>query len=1127
MFEHSTLSFLSLGILFGSRICHGSDDDSVKEDENADMVSSDLETGVYPSSCEGLADGYHFLKLLSGDDEDYPVIYARCSNNFMILDYSVDSDITSYFSSWDAWFKHFYGPSNDERINWNEWYLPSRYSTGASTTADGKPMDTFSFLVSPDCTSCDASGAMNKRYKHESAYWMSGNLFGCYWQVKGSPNFEQDWESEKCWAYQGTSRFHVGIFQDDYRMEIDDHSGYAANTTGLTGTCAHIVYQSSNTKIAKLHRDCTNLESDVGERIKPSIGTSGSYCVCVKPDKQEYLTSSESENSQKEMKNVKLETFSHNSNGDQNNNKNKDSFLRKDTQETGAETEAQTTVKNEDEENIELVNIKLYQSDFEQGTYRITQSGTYTVMEDIIFDFSSNEMLPNSEGAYWPTSDDSELYPGAGSKKGAFAVGWFAGITIEANDVVLDLNGFQMGQSEMFYLQQRWFSIIELSNQNFIPGQGPFNAGSIPHFSENIIIKNGKIGPSSHHGIHGNSNKNVLIDNIHVFNFETHGIQLNGFENVQIINTEVGPTSDYVFFNGRYGQGRGLLSRYREVATTELSETNNNPKKVQFYGRDNQVSMQDIVDELELELDFALEYSQIAKKLAFEGSDVSQQAVQDKIKQLVFESRGGDDITEELKTSYDKAIDTFIDGFGSPNGAAQYGIFLNTYGASIATYNLYSGVQSSNAYLENIKIHGMTHKMYGIHPIALPGGAISSLNLFMDSESIFSNFGDWSNGAKGLHYKGNILTDAAMLSEEISNDFSLLAIQDVGDLIDFSFGKKSWLDVLRNLDTSLENRVEMQYNSDTMAHSGKGTQGLRIDAVNGVTIKNIYIYDNHDFSDAEINPNGNGAKSPEIVYYMCTENDFICDENDKTSQGWEEVVVKYAPHIFQNEPMQHGFCGNMNQGININSATDITIENAYINDLTSKTGAVIGISVWPADEVTIKGVIIVDNLNAGYGVDADEYEYSEYPMRTAEVCAVRHFKAYEGLDSTVDATGAIFNSKCLKGNTGCIGEDANYHMFAHDTDSIDVDDCDTTTAATTEKNADKYTSEIFDTAKEKHSKVHDSGLSGIDSDSWGKVSWLVCGVLAIALLNFLCVWYNGPERSLKHYDEFKYEMLVP
>ena len=43
-------------------------------------------------------------------------------------------------------------------------------------------------------------------------------------------------------------------------------------------------------------------------------------------------------------------------------------------------------------------------------------------------------------------------------------------------------------------------------------------------------IKNGTLGKSSHHGIHGNNMSNILIENLLIEDFEVAGIALNGGE---------------------------------------------------------------------------------------------------------------------------------------------------------------------------------------------------------------------------------------------------------------------------------------------------------------------------------------------------------------------------------------------------------------------------------------------------------------------------------------------------------------------------------------------------------------------------------------------------------------------
>ena len=74
------------------------------------------------------------------------------------------------------------------------------------------------------------------------------------------------------------------------------------------------------------------------------------------------------------------------------------------------------------------------------------------------------------------------------------------------------------------------------------------NFGGDPKTASNVEIKNGVLGLTSHHDIHGNYNNNIKITDVTAQYFETHGIQFDGFDNIELTNVNVGPTSDKVFF---------------------------------------------------------------------------------------------------------------------------------------------------------------------------------------------------------------------------------------------------------------------------------------------------------------------------------------------------------------------------------------------------------------------------------------------------------------------------------------------------------------------------------------------------------------------------------------------------
>ena len=119
-----------------------------------------------------------------------------------------------------------------------------------------------------------------------------------------------------------------------------------------------------------------------------------------------------------------------------------------------------------------------------------------------------------------------------------------AGIIITTSNVVLDLNNFNIEQNLKDFLLQRFFAIIQLNNNPFIKNKGPIPLNNKDVIKpENIIIRNGKIGLSSHQAILGNNNKYVLLENLEISNFEVTGINLNNVKYLTIDNVKVGPSN--------------------------------------------------------------------------------------------------------------------------------------------------------------------------------------------------------------------------------------------------------------------------------------------------------------------------------------------------------------------------------------------------------------------------------------------------------------------------------------------------------------------------------------------------------------------------------------------------------
>ena len=109
------------------------------------------------------------------------------------------------------------------------------------------------------------------------------------------------------------------------------------------------------------------------------------------------------------------------------------------------------------------------------------------------------------------------------------------------------------------------FSIIEVGSKAFISGQGPGYFGPYMTYADNVVIKNGVVGLSSHHGIHANGFQNMHIHDVIVRNFEVAGIALNGFDSLKIERVEVGPVYQEVPVMGVYTQARIMLPRLRSI----------------------------------------------------------------------------------------------------------------------------------------------------------------------------------------------------------------------------------------------------------------------------------------------------------------------------------------------------------------------------------------------------------------------------------------------------------------------------------------------------------------------------------------------------------------------------------
>ena len=422
------------------------------------------------SSCNNMEqDGLYYIK----PTQSGPVIPVICSNQYTMIDGSLNTDLQSipqYLSSWDyaRGFKTHIVSQLDDLSTFREWWIPATNTT--------------SFRVANYCQECISS----ELYGDDTVYYTDGLLF----------SFGQT--SEPCLDDTDiTSNLNEYACNPCDQGTFDDNDHWTRCSALQMPSTADIIHDQEQ-RVAH------------GLVYRPVISLTRSACTCYKPDDQEIQ---EFQVNITELPPVTigpnvLKTIDY---VDEN-------IIIADMSDQDSSPQHATDVANaaaaECEGNIYYVTNE----DFMNGTFRITECGEYVLTEDIIFNFNpptmdemnDEDFSPNSidlDELYWyPRTDQQseDQYPGTYTYNGAFALGYFAGITIESNNVVVNLNGYSMSMDYTFYFQQRFFSLIEMGSKYFLSTQGPANWGMDNLvYPINVEIKNGTLGLSSHHAIHG------------------------------------------------------------------------------------------------------------------------------------------------------------------------------------------------------------------------------------------------------------------------------------------------------------------------------------------------------------------------------------------------------------------------------------------------------------------------------------------------------------------------------------------------------------------------------------------------------------------------------------------------
>ena len=480
------------------------------------------ETVTISSSCNDKeANGLYYIKPTKNGQ----VIPVICNNGYTMLDASLNFDaVSSYFTSLYRYGnddKIMYGTDCSDSSGWRDWFIPANEIT--------------KFRVARDCLQCTTGDI----YGDSTAYYMTNGYFcpvmydsdGC---VNTDSTLTENVMCNTCDDVDGlcgsgegrdgetiTDSASYSTWCDCYTLQlsadhktIEQHVQYCQGTNICMYICIMWSWQISCECILRYIEDLN---------WRPNLLIDRSQCTCYKPDEAEDTVYTD-------ISIDDLPLVSTEYKGHLGTDLYIDGLIQWDT--------------SEDTFNAKACAEKythLTQEDFLYGTYRILECGNYILDEDIIINFNKpshefsfeNGDSPNAYDLdnlpWFPTNEQQESgdYFGLNAFWGPFSLGFFAGISVETSYVSIDLNGHSIAMSPEFYLQQRFFAIIELGNKQFEARQGPVDFGREDIRIKFVEVKNGQLGLTSHHGIHGAASKKVTISGLSIINFDVGGIQFS------------------------------------------------------------------------------------------------------------------------------------------------------------------------------------------------------------------------------------------------------------------------------------------------------------------------------------------------------------------------------------------------------------------------------------------------------------------------------------------------------------------------------------------------------------------------------------------------------------------------
>jgi len=419
---------------------------------------------------------------------------------------------------------------------------------------------------------------------------------------------------------------------------------------------------------------------------------------------------------------------------------------------------------------------------------------------------------------------------------------------------------------------------------------------------------------------------------------------------------------------GVYTQARIMLPRLRSIA-------DKNPDGyVEFHNRDGKYTAQDLLDELTAQMDIMFEHN---------INGVDWEDIEDDEGRIL------------------EARNVFENVNGLPSSSTCYGIFMNSYGASVFAISGSPG-HSDGVIINDVHIHGLYKDPWEVPRIALTKGPFNDI---MD----FTRHSSDGLRTANSKYIGSSYTDVQFGIHSLAEDWAILGHSVLGandSVVD-------WISKGKPLDNP-----KMICNGDIMLHVTKGVFGLRMDNVYNASINALTINDLQNVGEL---------------------GSYICGNYQTSSDGG---------HRNQNYPLQRGYTGTEVHAFSLVSSSAV-IDNVIINNIVSARGDAMAIQLFPSNHVHFGSNIQISDIHAGAALDVNAIKALKssdkfLPNKVPRACAITVW-TYTDEDSgyyenkvTFDDVGAV-NAKCLTMHTDCSDSDFDGEAVAH------ILDCDDST----------------------------------------------------------------------------------